>query len=46
MINASRYLYSGKPVGDTVWQSIAFAVAIAVVFSFLAVQKFKHSASR
>ncbi|MBX7067770.1 MAG: ABC transporter permease, partial [Microthrixaceae bacterium] len=41
--NASRYLYSGKPVGDTVWQSIAFAVAIAVVFSFLAVQKFKHS---
>ena len=39
--NAGRYLYSGKPVGDTVWQSVVFAIAITVVFSFLAVRKFK-----
>jgi len=39
--NAGRYLYSGKPVGDTVWQSVVFAIAITLVFSFLAVRKFK-----
>ena len=39
--NAARALYGGTPVGDTVWQSIVFAIAITVVFSFLAVRKFK-----
>ena len=39
--NAGRYLYSGKPVGDTVWQSVVFAIAITLVFSFLSVRKFK-----
>ena len=43
--NAARALYGGTPVGDTVWQSIVFAVAITVVFSFLAVRKFKSAAS-
>jgi len=43
--NAGRFLYSGKPMGDTVWQSILFAVAITVVFAFLAVRKFKSAAS-
>ena len=44
--NAARALYSGGPVGDTVWQSLLFAVAITVVFAFLAIRKFKQSASR
>lgn len=43
--NAARALYGGTPVGDTVWQSIVFAIAITVVFSFLAVRKFKSAAS-
>ena len=43
--NAARALYGGTPIGDTVWQSIVFAVAITVVFAFLAVRKFKSAAS-
>jgi ABC-2 type transport system permease protein/oleandomycin transport system permease protein len=38
--NASRALYNGKPVGDTVWQSVAWAVGITVVFAFLSFRKF------
>ena len=38
--NASRALYNGKPVGDTVWQSILWAVGITVVFAFLSFRKF------
>jgi len=44
--NAARYLYSGQPVGNTVWQSVAWALGITVVFAFLAVRKFKSAASR
>ena len=43
--NAARALYGGTPVGDTVWQSILFALAITVVFSTLAIRKFKSAAS-
>lgn len=43
--NAARALYGGTPVGDTVWQSILFAVAITVVFATLAIRKFKSAAS-
>lgn len=43
--NAARALYGGTPVGDTVWQSILFAIAIIAVFSTLAVRKFKSAAS-
>lgn len=44
--NASRALYAGQPVGNTVWQSAAWALGITVVFATLAVRKFKSSASR
>ncbi|MHB1138957.1 MAG: ABC transporter permease [Microthrixaceae bacterium] len=38
--NASRALYNGKPVGDTVWQSVLWAVGITVVFAVLSFRKF------
>jgi ABC-type multidrug transport system permease subunit len=44
--NASRALYSGKPAGDTVWQSGLWAIGITLVFATLSVRKFNRSASR
>lgn len=44
--NAARALYGGTPVGNSVWQSVAWAVGITVVFATLAVRKFKSAASR
>ncbi len=38
--NASRALYSGTDPGDTVWQSLLWALGITVVFSTLSVRKF------
>ena len=44
--NASRALYNGYPAGSLVWQSIAWAVGITLVFSTLAIAKFRRAASR
>ena len=44
--NAARALYNGKPVGDTVWQSLAWAIGITIVFCFLATRKFKNAVNR
>ncbi len=41
--NAARGLYSGRPVGNTVWQSLAWAVGITVVFATLSVRRFVRS---
>jgi ABC-2 type transport system permease protein/oleandomycin transport system permease protein len=41
--NAGRALYNGNPVGDTVWQSVAWSIAITVIFSTIAVRRFKRS---
>ncbi len=43
--NATRALYNGKDPGSDLWLSIAWAVGITVVFSFLSFRKFT-SASR
>ena len=44
--NAGRALYSGYPVGDTVWQSLLWAAGLTLVFATLSIRKFAHSASR
>ena len=44
--NAARALYSGNPVGSTVWQSLGWALGITVVFAALAIRKFNSAASR
>lgn len=44
--NAGRALYSGNPVGDTVWQSLLWAAGITLVFATLSIRKFSRSASR
>ena len=41
--NAGRALYNGNPVGDTVWQSLAWSIGLIVVFSTLSIRKFKRS---
>jgi len=41
--NAGRALYNGNPVGDTVWQSLAWSVALTAVFSTIAVRKFNRT---
>ena len=44
--NAARALYNGKPVGNGVWISLAWAVGISVLFAFLSVRKFEKSTSK
>lgn len=46
LTNAARALYNGNDPGSALWISIAWAVGITVVFSFLASRKFNRSASR
>ena len=41
--NAGRALYNGHPVGDTVWQSIAWSVGIIAVFSMLSIRRFARA---
>ena len=42
--NASRALYNGRDPGDTVWQSMAWAIGLTVVFATLATRKFRSQA--
>lgn len=44
--NASRALFSGQPAGDALWQSIAWAVGLTLVFATLSIRRFGRSASR
>jgi ABC-2 type transport system permease protein len=44
--NATRELYNGKDPGSDLWISIAWAVGITVVFSFLAIRKYNSATSR
>jgi ABC-2 type transport system permease protein len=41
--NAARYLYNGKPVGNTVLYSILWSVGIIAVFASLSIRKFNRS---
>jgi ABC-2 type transport system permease protein len=45
VINAARALYNGLPVGNDVWYSIGWSVALIVVFATLATRKFERSTS-
>lgn len=42
LTDAVRALTNGHPVGDAVWQSIAWIVGITLVFAFLSIRKFTH----
>jgi len=44
--NAARALYNGRPAGEYVWQSLAWAVGITVVFAFLSIRRFATTSSR
>jgi ABC-2 type transport system permease protein len=46
MVNAARRLFIGTPVGDDVWLSALWAVAIAVVFAALALWRYRRVVSR
>lgn len=43
--NASRALYNGHSPGNAVWQSLAWAAGITIVFCYLATRKFKSAVS-
>lgn len=45
VINAARALYNGHPTGNDVWLSLAWSVALIVVFAGLATRKFERSTS-
>ena len=38
--NAARALYNGRDPGDTVWQALAWATGLIIVFSTLSVRRF------
>ena len=44
--NAARALYSDKPVGGAVWQSIAWAIGITIVFAVVSIRKFERVAKQ
>jgi ABC-2 type transport system permease protein len=44
--NATRALYNGKDPGSDLWISIAWAVGITVVFSYLSIRKYNSATSR
>jgi ABC-2 type transport system permease protein len=46
LTNAARAMYNGQDPGSDLWQAIAWAVGITVVFAFLASRKFARSTSR
>jgi ABC-2 type transport system permease protein len=46
MVDAVRVLFLGTPAGNDVWLSVAWSVAIAIVFGALAVWRYKRAVSR
>ena len=46
VVNELRWLWSGQPSPDHLWQAFAWVVFILVVFSPLAVQRYRQSAGR
>ena len=46
LTNAARALYNGQDPGSDLWQAIAWAVGITVVFAVLASRKFARSTAR
>jgi ABC transporter DrrB family efflux protein len=46
MVDAVRALFIGTPAGTSVWLSVVWSVAIAVVFGTLAVWRYRQAVSR
>jgi ABC transporter DrrB family efflux protein len=46
LTNATRELYNGKDPGSDLWISIAWAIGITAVFSFLAIRRYSRATSR
>ena len=46
VVDATRELYNGKDPGNDVWSSLAWAVGIIAVFSYLSVRKYSQATSR
>jgi ABC-2 type transport system permease protein/oleandomycin transport system permease protein len=44
--NAARALYNGRDPGNTIWQALAWATGLIVVFAFLSVRRFTSNARR
>jgi ABC transporter DrrB family efflux protein len=44
--NAARALYNGYDPGGAVWQALAWATGLIIVFSYLAMRRFAGTASR
>ena len=46
VVNELRWLWTGQPSPDHLWQAFAWVVFILAVFSPLAVQRYRRAASR
>jgi ABC transporter DrrB family efflux protein len=46
MVNAARALLVGTPAGNEVWLAVAWSLAITVVFSTLAVWRYRHTVGK
>jgi len=46
MVDAARALFVGTPAGNDIWLSVAWSVAIALVFGILAVWRYRHVITR
>jgi ABC transporter DrrB family efflux protein len=44
--NAARALYNGRDPGNTVWQTLAWAFGITLVFGFISIRRFAGTAAR
>jgi ABC-2 type transport system permease protein/oleandomycin transport system permease protein len=45
-VNAMRSLFLGAPAGNNIWGAVAWSIAIATVFAFLSVAKYKRAVVR
>ena len=45
-VNAMRALFLGAPAGNDIWGAVAWSIAIATVFAFLSVAKYKRAVVR
>ena len=44
--DATRALYNGRDPGADVWEALAWAAGITLVFAYLSIRKFRSSAPR
>ncbi|HEX7060208.1 MAG TPA: ABC transporter permease [Solirubrobacterales bacterium] len=46
VVNAMRALFLGAPADNYVWEAVAWSIAIAMVFSFLSVRRYKRAVAQ